>query len=98
MLDYESFSETITFVVGDTVGDRECINVQISADDETEIDEDFFVYTLIISNSPQEIEIEISQFLKRITIIDGEYMCINKYRVAAIVFHSNVNITEAIVI
>lgn len=76
-LDFVSFSQTVTFNIGDTVGARECVNVQIRNDDAMENDEVFFIYVILYgSASSQDIEIEFNQILKRVTIIDqsSEYI------------------------
>ena len=71
MLDFESFSETVTFNVGDTVGDRRCINVTIRSDTEVEGNETLFV-KIFLTTLDSQVEIDVTRKLKIVIIVDGE--------------------------
>ena len=75
MIDFVGFSENELFNVGDTVGERRCITLNILSDGELETPEEFFVL-IFIATLGAGAEIDPERELKVVTIIDGEYFII----------------------
>ena len=72
VIDFEGCSETALFNVGDTVGERRCVGVDILSDGEMEGPEVFLVL-IFIATMDANVEIDFDRRLKNVTIFDGEY-------------------------
>ena len=75
MTDFEAFCVNGLFNVGDTVGERRCITVNILSDGEEEDPEEFFVL-IFIATLGAGAETDPEREVKVVTITDGEYFTI----------------------
>ena len=69
--DFVRFNQTVTFDIGDEVGDSRCIELMTLKDAEEEGNEDFSVILFYTTQNPTQIKIDSEKGEKTVTIRDG---------------------------
>lgn len=70
--DFVSFSQTVSFDIGDGVGDSRCVELMALNDAEEEDNEDFLVVLFFSTQNPTQIIIDSERMMKTVTITDGK--------------------------